>query len=464
MSDRPRIVIVGGGPGGYVAGIRAGQRGADVTVVERDLLGGTCLNWGCIPTKALLASAEALHKARSGDEYGFAVSGDIRPDLDRMMARKDAVVTQLRDGIGKLFQAHGVTLLSGTGRVAAPGRVEVEGSSGGTALDADAIILATGSEAFKPPFFDFSQTTVLTSKDVFGLTLVPSSLLIVGAGAIGCEFASFFQELGSEVTLVDIMPQVLPQEDTRLARQFQQVLRKRGIEVLVKTKVERVVEYAADQVTVELSGGRELTAEKMLVAVGRQPNSAGLGLEEVGVRTDERGYVTVDERLETNVPGIYAVGDLNGGLLLAHVASYEGLVAVENCLGGRVERDLRAVPNCAFSYPEIASVGLSETQARDEGFRPVTGTFRLGALGKALALGESAGYVQLIADADTDRVLGANMMGPHVTDVIHEVALAVRMGLTAKDLGDTVHAHPTIAEALMEAAHDLHGESVHVAG
>jgi dihydrolipoamide dehydrogenase len=464
MSDTPRIVILGSGPGGYVAGIRAGQRGAEVTVVEKDLLGGTCLNWGCIPTKALLASAEALHKARSGEEYGFTVSGDIQPDLGRMMERKDAVVTQLRDGIAKLFRAHGVTLVRGRGRLISRGVVEVQGEEGTTTLEADRVILATGSGAAEPPFFDFSQPTVLTSKEVFSLREIPASILVVGAGAIGCEFASFFRELGVKVTLVDIMPQVLPQEDTRLARQFQQVLRKRGVEVLVKTKVERIIDYGPDRVTVELTEGKELSAAAILVSVGRQPNSAGLGLEEAGVKTDERGYVLVNERLETSAPGVYAIGDLNGGLLLAHVASYEGLVAVENCLGGERERDLRAVPHCAYSFPEIASVGLTEAQAREEGLKPLTGTFRLGALGKALALGEAAGYVQVVADAESDRVLGANMMGPHVTDLIHEAALAIRMGLTTRDLGDTVHAHPTIAEALMEAAHDVHGESVHVAG
>jgi len=268
--------------------------------------------------------------------------------------------------------------------------------------------------------------------------------------------------------MVEMMPQMLPLEDNRLAKQFQGVYRKRGIQVLLKTKVERIVEYASDHVVAELSDGSQVTAEKVLVSVGRRPNSAGIGLEEVGVAVDSRGFIVVDEHLETNVPGIFAIGDVNGGIMLAHVASHEAFVAVDNCLAARPEdrrsRDLRSTPSCTYSHPEVASVGLNEQQAAEAGHRPVTGTYRFPGLGKAIAIGEEVGYVQLIADEDTDVVLGASMMGPHVTDVIHEVAVAVQNGLTVSQLGETIHAHPTLAEAVMEAAHDVHGESVHVAG
>ncbi len=477
-----KIVVLGGGPGGYVAAISAAKRGADVTVVESGPLGGTCLNRGCIPTKTLIAGVDALAKARAGAAYGFSVSGEVTPDWARMQLRKEEVVGQLRNGIHTLFKKAKVKLVAGRGRLAGPGVVEVEVvpeisreeetapvPEAATAeslqrLEADAVIVATGSEPLHPSFFDFSQPAVMDSTELLTIERIPSSLLILGGGPIGCEFACLFAELGTAVTIVELLPQLLPQEDARAAKQFQSALRKKGIEVLVKTRLESVAEYRPDQVTVSLEGGRTLTAEKMLVAVGRQPNTAGIGLETVGVAVDERGYILVNERLETSVPGIYAIGDVTGGFLLAHVASHEGLVAADNILGGNRERDLRYVPMCVYGLPELARVGLTEDDARDEGFRPVTGTFRFGALGKALALGEGQGYVQLVADHDTDRLLGAVMMGPHVTDVIHEVAVALEAGMSARRFGRIVHAHPTIAEAVMEAAQDVNGESVHVAG
>jgi len=292
---------------------------------------------------------------------------------------------------------------------------------------------------------------------------IPSSLLIVGAGAIGSEFLSIFMGLGTKVTMVEMMPQILPAEDPRIAKQLQGAFRKAGAEVLVKTKVERVVDYGERSITVELTGGAQVTADKLLVSIGRRPNSDDLGLEAAGVEVDARGFVKVDSQLRTTAAGVYAVGDITGGMLLAHVAYYEGVLAAENCLGGSRERDLRLVPRCVYSIPELAAIGLSEGQAREEGFDPVTGAFRLAALGKALTLGESQGFVQLVVDRRTDKILGANMMGAHMTDVIHEVAVAMAAGITCRDLAHVIHAHPTIAEAVMEAAAEAHGESVHVA-
>lgn len=458
-----RIVILGGGPGGYVAALGAARLGASVALVERDLVGGTCLNRGCIPTKALLASAEALSRARSGEEYGFQVTGEIQPDLPHIMERKARIVKQLRDGVEVLLKKAGVELVRGTGRLAPGKQVLVDDGAQTITLAADKIIVATGSEPALLPMFDFDHPTILTSTSALELEKIPTSMLIVGAGVIGCEFASFFAEMGTEVTMVEMMPQMLPLEDKRLAKQFQSVYRKRGVQVLLKTKVESIVEYGTDHAVARLSDGADMSVDKILVSVGRRPNSSDLGLETVGVEVDGRGYVVVNEYLETAAPDIYAIGDVNGGMLLAHVASYEALVAVDNCLGGRRKRDLRSTPSCTYSVPEVASVGLNEEQALESGYQPVTGTYRFAALGKALAMGEDVGYVQLVADKETDLLLGANMMGPHVTDVIHEVAVAVQNGLTVKQLGDTIHAHPTIAEAIMEAAHDVHGQSVHIA-
>jgi dihydrolipoamide dehydrogenase len=462
-----RLVIVGSGPGGYVAALHAARHGATVTLVERDLVGGTCLNRGCIPTKALLASAEALARARAGQEYGFEVTGEVRPDFARMMERKQRIVTRLRENVEVLLKKAGVELVRGTGRLVGPGKVAVEvaGETGGgnTTVDADKVIIATGSEPALLPTFDFGHSAILTSTEALALEAIPTSLLVVGAGVIGCEFASFYNELGTQVIMVEMLPQMLPLEDLRLAKQFQSTYRKRGIQVLLKTKVESIKEYAGDHVVAALSDGSEIAAEKILVSVGRKPNTAGMGLEAVGVEVDPRGYVVVNDYLETTAPNVYAIGDVNGGMMLAHVASYEAFVAVDNCLGGRRVRDLRSTPSCTYSRPEVASVGLSEEQAVDNGYQPVTGTYRFAALGKAMAMGEETGYVQLIADKETDLLLGASMMGAHVTDVIHEVAVAIQGGLTVTQLGETIHAHPTIAEAVMEAAHDVHGESVHIA-
>ncbi len=312
-----RIVILGSGPGGYVAALRAAGLGADVTLVERDLVGGTCLNRGCIPTKALLASAESLARARAGEEYGFEVIGEVRPDLPRMMERKDRVVTQLRTNVEVLLKKAGVHLIRGTGRLSPGKRVVVSfdaPDAGQSAIiDADKVIIATGSEPALLPMFDFDHPTILTSTSALQLRDIPESLLIVGAGAIGCEFASFFAELGTRITMVEMMPQMLPLEDKRLAKQFQNVYRKRGIQVLLKTKVESIAEYADDRVTAVLSDGSEVTVEKILVSVGRTPNSAEIGLEAVGVETDGRGYVVVNDFLETATPDIYAIGDVNRG-------------------------------------------------------------------------------------------------------------------------------------------------------
>jgi dihydrolipoamide dehydrogenase len=462
-----KVVIIGSGPGGYVAALRAARHGAQVTLVESGLIGGTCLNRGCIPTKALLASADALARARAGQEYGFDVAGEITPDLVRMVDRKDAIVTRLRENVEVLLKKAGVQVLRGTGKLDGPSMVVVETSEGMVSVGTDKIILATGSEPARLPMFDFEHPAILTSTEALALQTVPESLLIVGAGVIGCEFASFYRELGSKITMVEMLPQMLPLEDLRLAKQFQSAYRKRGIQVLLRTKVDSITEYADDHVTARLSDGSEITVEKILVSVGRKPNTADLGLETAGVEVDPRGYVVVDDYLETTAPNVYAIGDVNGGQMLAHVASYEAFVAVDNCLAAssaqRRKRDLRSTPACTYSGPEVASVGLNEEQATDLGYEPVTGTYRFAALGKAMAMGEETGYVQLIADKKTDLLLGASMMGAHVTDVVHEVALAIQSGLTVNQLGETIHAHPTIAEAVMEAAHDVHGESVHIA-
>ena len=399
-----RLIVIGGGPGGYTAALRAAQLGAEVTLVEKGRLGGTCLNRGCIPTKALLSSVEALGKARSGGDFGFTGAEGAVPDFSRMQERKNDIVSRLRDGVSLLLRKRNVTVVAGSAQMTGPGSVEVVSEEGRLVLEADRVVVATGTEPAMPPFFDFSHPAVVTSTELLELEGIPSSLLIVGAGAIGCEFLSIFTGLGTKVTMVEMMPQILPAEDPRIAKQLQGAFRKAGAEVLVKTKVERVVDYGERSITVELTGGAQVTADKLLVSIGRRPNSDDLGLEAAGVEVDARGFVKVDSQLRTTAAGVYAVGDITGGMLLAHVAYYEGVLAAENCLGGSRERDLRLVPRCVYSIPELAAIGLSEGQAREEGFDPVTGAFRLAALGKALALGESQGFVQLVVDRRTDKI------------------------------------------------------------
>jgi dihydrolipoamide dehydrogenase len=456
-----KIAILGGGPGGYTAAIRAAQLGAEVTVVEKDNVGGTCLNWGCIPTKSLLACADVLSLIKESDAYGIEVKG-FKPNLEKMVSRKNEIVASLRGGIEQLFKQHGIEYFKDEGTLDTNGGLSLKLKSDGTKIAADKIIIATGSRPAKFPIFDFDQPTVLTSNEVIHITDIPKKLLILGGGVIGCEFASLFVRLGSEVTIVELMPQLLPFEEKRLAKQLEGVFRKSGIKILTGTSIESVAEYSDNGITVKLSNGEEVTADKLLVSIGRALNSDGVGLEEAGVEIGEKGAIKVNEKLETNVPGIYAIGDVIGGIMLAHMASAEGLVAVENALGGNREIDIKVVPNCIFTHPEIATVGLSADRAAEKGIEINTGKFPFAANGKAKAVGEAEGFVQIISEAGTDKIIGAQIMGPHATDLIHELALAIRLGVTAEEVAQTIHAHPTLSETVMEAAEAVHKKAIHI--
>ncbi len=459
---KAKLVVIGGGPGGYVAAIRAAQLGSGVVLVEKDLLGGTCLNRGCIPTKAMLACTEVLDAIREAEAYGISV-GEPKPDLKAMVERKEKVSEQLRNGIAQLLKANKVELVKGFGRLAAPDRVVVETEEGEVTIETEKVIIATGSEPARLPTFDFDQPAILTSTEGLELTEIPSSMIIVGSGVVGSEFATVFSSLGTKVTMVELMDRILPTEDERIATQMKRLLNKRGIEILTGTTIEEVLEYRPDGVKVKLSNGQELEAEKLLVSIGRSLNSQGIGLEEVGIKTGQRGEIVVNERMETSVPGVYAIGDVVGGILLAHVASFEGICAAENAMGLDSVMNYDVVPACIFTEPEIASVGLNPAKAEERGMEVKVGRFMFGGLGKALAMGKGQGFVQLVVEASTDKVVGCQIMGPHASDLIHEVALAIRLGATAKDIGSTIHAHPTLAEAIMEAAEAVHERAIHVA-
>ncbi|MBU4386621.1 MAG: dihydrolipoyl dehydrogenase [Actinobacteria bacterium] len=456
------VVIIGAGPGGYPAAIRAAQLGAKVAVVEKEKVGGTCLNQGCIPTKSLLASTEIVTLAREADEFGVKVEG-VEPDWTAIMERKRKITDTLVKGGTQLLKANGVDLISGTGRVTPEKDVSVKTADGERVLVADKIIIATGSDPAELPTFDFSQPTVMTSTDALALDHVPKSLIIVGSGVIGSEFAGIFEPLGTEIVMLELMNRMLPTEDSRVARQMRSIFRKEGIDIRLETTVSEVLEYGDDRIKVELSSGDTLEAEKLLVSIGRRLNSSGLGLEELGVELDKRGTIIVNDRMETNVDGVYAIGDVVGGMLLAHTATAEGLVAAENATGGSATIDYKVVPACIFTSPEVGSVGLNTDKAAEQGIEVNVSRFSFGALGKAMAMGEERGFVQLVIDAGNDKLLGAQIMGPHASDLIHEVAVAIKLGATAEDIATTIHAHPSLPEAIMEAAEAAHGRAIHVA-
>ena len=451
-----RILVLGGGPAGYVAAGRAAQLGAEVTVVEHREIGGTCLNRGCIPTKAMVAGAARLHQARTDASFGV-VTGEVRLDFRAFMARKEAVTTQLRDGVVQLLKARKVAVVEQRGRLAGPGVIALED---GTTLKGDAVVLATGSVPMSLPLFDFSDRRVMTSDELLAIDHVPASLAIVGGGVIGCEFASVFARLGSRVTVIEMLDQLLPGEDKRTGRTLQTAFKKAGIDVMVKAGVE-AVEQDDGGVTLRLAGGREVVAGEVLVAVGRGPVSAGLGYEEAGVRLD-RGFVVADETMRTAVDGVFAAGDVAGPPLLAHWAYHQGAIAAENAVtGARIACDRSVVPNCVFSSPEVASFGLTEDRAAAEERDVQVAHTRFNPNSKAVIDGEADGYVRIVCEPDGGRVLGASLVGPHVTELVHELALAARSGLRLRDVMALIHAHPTLSEAVGEAALGAFGRGQH---
>ncbi len=454
------VAVVGGGPGGYVAAIRASQLGQSVCLIEKDRLGGTCLNRGCIPTKSLVAGMEAFALAKRLGEFGVEAK-DVSVDFPKMIARKNKIVSRLRAGVGFLLKRGKIKVIAGTGRLVAPGRISVHTSEGPEEIKADNIIIATGSRPLVFPAFGYHGDNVITSDEALDFQEVPESLLVVGGGVIGCELAFIFAGLGSKVTVVDVMPTVLPMEDPDVSGFIQASLKKHGIDVMCGVKIESIT-CGDGEATALLDSGQKLAAKKVLLSVGRRANSEGLGLEELGIEVNRRGEIMVNERMETNIQNIYAIGDVVGNIMLAHVASHEGTVAANNIAGHRSCMAYDAVPGAIFTRPEVASVGLNESQAKEQGIHVKIGKFPFMASGKALAMGQTDGFVKIIADADSDVILGAHIVGPGATDLIPEPTVAVRTEMTVREFTDTIHAHPTLAEALGEAALAVHGKAIHV--
>ncbi len=454
------VAVLGGGPGGYVAAIRAAQLGQSVCLVEKDELGGTCLNRGCIPTKSLVAGMEAYALAKRLGEFGVEAK-DVSADFGRMIARKNKIVSRLRAGVGFLLKRGKVNVVKGTGRLVAPGRIAVDSQGTSSEIKARDIIIATGSRPLVFPSFGYNGNTVITSDEALDFSEVPESLLVVGGGVIGCELAFIFAGLGSRVTVVDIMPTVLPMEDPDVSRAILTSLKKHGVDVKCGVRIEKITEVDGEVIAL-LDSGEQLVAKKALLSVGRRANSEGIGLEELGVEVTRRGEIVVNDKMETNIPSLYAIGDVVGTVMLAHVASCEGITAVHNIAGDERRMNYDAVPGAIFTRPEVASVGLNEGQAKEQGLDVKIGKFPFMASGKALAMGQTDGFVKVIADTSTDVIVGVHIVGPSATDLIPEPTLAVRTHMTVGEFTNTIHAHPTLAESLVEAAEAVHGKSIHM--
>ncbi len=452
------VAVLGAGPGGYVAAIRAAQRGATTVVVEREEIGGVCLNRGCIPTKAFIHTANLYRKMQEAEEIGLTVKG-IQLDLEALVARKNKVVNTNRSGIRALFKAHGIKVVKGDAVITEPGVVQ----AGKEEIHAQSIIVATGSSPAQIPGLETDGKKVITSTEALELTKLPKRIAVIGAGAIGAEFACIWNAFGVEVTLIEMLPTVLPLSDEELTKRLGALLKRRGIDVRTKTTVAKM-ETTKKGVHLELEGAKKgsLDVDMVLVSIGRKYHSEAVTAEaSLGVKVGDRGQILVDKYMETNVPGIYAIGDVTGGTMLAHGASSEGLVAAANTTGGHEAMQYRVVPACTFTAPEVASVGLTEKQAIDQGITVNVGRFSFQASGRAHAIGETDGMVKIVGEAATDEVVGVHIMGAEAGELIASAALAMSMEATVEEIAHTIHTHPTLSEAVMEAAEDYLGVGIH---
>jgi len=460
------VVVIGAGPGGYVCAIRAAQLGLKTAIVDREWLGGVCLNVGCIPSKALLKNAELAHVLRERGEYfGFSVEG-LKLDYGRAVERSREVADRLVKGVGFLMKKNEVEVHMGEAILRSPNSIAVTNSEGeGAELGAKNIVVATGASPASLPGLEIDGQRVLTYREAILQTQAPKSVLIVGSGAVGLEFATIWNGYGVAVTIVEMLPRIAPLEDEEVSKELAKEFRRRGIKIMVGTKVDNieVLKTKVKATVVGESGKEILEAEQALVATGFRPNTAGFGLEDLGVQLTESGMVEIDERMGTNVPGIWAIGDVTGKLQLAHVATAMGIVCAENIAGVEtIELNYEMMPRATYSSPQVASFGMTEAQAEQRGYEIQVGRFPFQASGKSLGMGETAGWIKLISDARYGEILGAHLIGPEVTELLPELTLAQGMELTFTEIARNVHAHPTLSEAIMEAAHDAEGQAIHI--
>jgi dihydrolipoamide dehydrogenase len=462
MADKYDVLVIGAGPGGYVAALRASQLGAKVGIIEDTYIGGVCLNVGCIPSKALLRSAEVYETLGEAKQFGIVVDGTIEPDWPAIQTVKDQAVKRLTGGVGTLLKKAGVTIYEGRGRFRDRHTLEVSAADGPQVLTADKVIVATGSRPIRLPLPGFDLPGVLDSTGALGLASLPASLLIVGGGVIGVEFANIYASFGVQVTVVEMLDRLLPMMDPEISTEVARSLRRKKVASYVESRASEIVQRG-DLLRVSVTtpkGEEQFDVEKVLVSVGRRPNVEDLGLEVVGVRV-ERG-IAVNERMETNVPGVYAIGDVTGKWWLAHVASKEGVVAAENACGHSTQIDYKSVPSCVFTHPEVATVGLTEDQARAQGYDVLVGKFPFLANGKAVTYGERGGFVKVVSERKYGEVLGLHIVGPHASDLILEGGLALQLEATLDEIDATTHAHPTLGEAIAEAALDAQGRALQI--
>ena len=456
------VVVIGGGPGGYVCGIRAAQLGLKTVVIEADRLGGECVNYGCIPSKSLITVSKLVDKVKEAEKYGLRASG-VSVDFAQMQKWKSEVVSRLVGGIELLLKGYHATVIMGEAEVIAKDRVAVDTAHGRQEVVCKNLVIATGTRSSSLPGLEFDGDLVIGSKEGLELKGAPKRLLVVGGGAIGLEFASMFQRLGSAITVVEIMDQLMPGSDPEVVRVVHRKLEARGAKVYLKSKVLRINKNGSEaEAEVETPEGKvTVVVDKVLVSVGRKPRTERLNLQAIGVRTDSRGYIVTDNRMQTNVPGVYAIGDVRGPPLLAHKASKEGVVAAECIAGLPSAADWKVIPDTVFCDPEVASVGLTEAKAKEAGYKVKRSRFQFAALGRALAAGEPEGFVKIVSDEQNGLVLGVQIVGPEASDLISEVALAIEMGATVEDVALTIHPHPTLPEAIMEASELAAGRPIH---
>jgi dihydrolipoamide dehydrogenase len=472
-AERFDAVVIGAGPGGYPAAIRLGQLGVKTAIVEREYMGGVCLNVGCIPSKAVIHAAKTFEKIGHADALGIVFGPGVgKPSIDmgKLQAWKGGVVNKLTSGVRTLLKGNKVEIFDGSARLAGkPGpdghRVIIQSSKGEQTIVARNVVLATGSRPFEIPGFQTDQRRILDSTGALALTAVPARMIVIGGGYIGLELGMVYAKFGSKVTVVEALPSILASMDKDCVQVVARKLKKMGVEVMTEAKAKSWEDRGDRAVlTVELKGGQTATidADVILVSVGRRPNSEGLGLEEAGVAIDKRGYVQADDQLRTSVPGIYAIGDLIGGMMLAHKATKEGEVVAEVIAGHKAAMDVRTIPAVVFTDPEIATAGLTDEEARARGLEVKLGKFPFAALGRALSVNDTEGFVKVVIDAKSEEILGVHIVGNGGSDLISEAALAIEMGAVAQDVNLTIHPHPTLAEAVREAAAAALGEAIHI--
>ncbi len=454
------VVVIGAGPGGYVAAIRLAQLGKQVIVIDRERIGGVCLNWGCIPSKAMIAASSLVENIQKADTMGIKVEG-VTVDMGKMKAWKDSIVNRLTGGIGELFKRNGIETVAGDASFVDAHTIKVSTSKGDLLVKGKQVLVATGASVVQLPHMPIDGKRFLSAKEALDLTEPPKEFLVIGGGIVGCEIGTYMAKLGSHVTIVEMMDGLLAGTDPELTKVVQRNMKKRKMTVLTGSKVTGVAKDGT--ATIETPKGvKTVKADKVLVAVGFRPNTANLGCEKAGVKLDDRGHVIADDQLRTSHPDVFAIGDVIGPPYLAHKASKEGMVCAEVMSGMNVSLDVKAMPAAIFTDPEIATVGLTEAEAEAAGHKVKSGSFPFGANGRALAANHSDGFVKFVADADDDTLLGVHVVGHEASNLIAEAALCIEMGGTVADVGLTVHPHPTLSETFMEAAHVVEGHAIHI--